>query len=417
MRRAPNEGGFALITAMLTLFVITGLGVTLLTLTDQQQHSSSIEQSSEVGFNVSEAALNAQIGQLARAWPSEEKQQYPPVCTSTASTATNGCPSSESLAKGYPVTGSTCRSGGTEAWGSSLTNEWTTYVRDDGAPGASPNTVYSSSEVMNAPTYDANGDGKVWVRSVGVSQCRTVNIVSLVSEQLVSVPFPESAIAGNWFSTGNKGNKVILNTQGKAKSPGGVSMRCEGRSAGTCEEYREGQVQPNTTGAAPTPSPALTATQRESLKTTAQVMGRYFPTGSCPTSFSQLAGEPTYIEGPCALSFKSNEVVNSEKSPGFLVLQNGTLTLDGGDEYIGTIYAVNEQKSKEVVVWLKGKSRVLGSIVVDGAGGIQFGDSGGKGGGEENENYIYNNNAVLNLRAFVGAAGTRNSFRVLPNGQ
>jgi Tfp pilus assembly protein PilX len=416
MTRVRNDSGFALVTAMLTLFIVTGLGIGLLTLTDQQQRSSSSEQASEIAFNVSEAAMNAQIGQLARAWPSEVGQKYPAVCTAGTSTATNGCPTVESLAKGYPVSGSTCTKGGNEAWGSPMTNEWTTYVRDDGAAGAAPNTLYNSAEVENAPTYDANGDGKVWIRSVGVSQCRIVTLVSLVSEQLVSVPFPESAIAGNWFSTGNKGNKVILNTRGKAEKPGGVSMRCEGRTKENCEEYREGQVSPNTTGAAPTPSPALSASQRESLKTTAQVMGRYWPTGSCPSSFSQLAGEPTYIEGPCEMSFKGNEVVNTEKSPGFLVIQNGTLTLDGGDEYVGTIYDVNEQKSAGVVVFLKGKSRVLGSIVVDGKGGIQFGDSGGKG-GEENENYIYSNNAVLNLRAFVGAAGTRNSFRVLANGQ
>jgi hypothetical protein len=289
-------------------------------------------------------------------------------------------------------------------------------VRDDGALGAPPNTVYNSSEVENAPTYDANGDGKVWVRSVGVSQCRTVTLISLTSEQLVSVPFPESAVAGNWFSTGNKGNKVILNTLGKEAKPGGISMRCEGRTTETCEEYREGQVKPNTTGATPTPSPAITLSQRESLKATAQVLGHYFEKGKCPTSFSQLAGEPAYVEGPCALSFKGNEVVNTEKSPGFLVIQNGTLTLDGGDEYDGTIYAANEQKSAEVVVYLKGKSRVRGSIVVDGSGGIQFGDSGGKG-KEENENYIYDDNAVLKLTAFIGAAGTRNSFRVLPTGQ
>jgi Tfp pilus assembly protein PilX len=420
MIRVRTESGFVMITALLTLFVITGLGIALLTLTDQQQSASSKEQSSEIAFNVAEGALNAQTGQLARDWPAEKppegEQPYPPVCTSSTSTSTNGCPTAESLAKGYPVSGSTCTKGGSEAWGSALTNQWTTYVRDDGELGKPPNTVYNATEVKNSPTYDANGDGKVWVRSVGVSQCRTVTLISLVSEQLLSVPFPESAVAGNWFSTGNKGNKVILNTEGKEATAGGISMRCEGRTKENCEEYREGQVKPNTTGAPPTPNPAIPVAQRESLKATAKVLGRYFEKGNCPKSFSQLAGEPTYVEGPCELSFKGNEVVNTEEKPGFLVIQDGTLTLDGGDEYNGTVYAVNEQKSAGVVVWLKGKSRVRGSIVVDGSGGIQFGDSGGKG-HEENENYIYSDKAVLKLTAFIGAAGTRNSFRVLPTGQ
>ena len=62
--------------------------------------------------------------------------------------------------------------------------------------------------------YDANGDGKVWVRSVGVVQCHVVSVITLVSRQLIALSFPRDAVSGNWFKVTNKGNKkIVLNLQ------------------------------------------------------------------------------------------------------------------------------------------------------------------------------------------------------------
>ena len=106
MRHPRNESGFTLIAALLTMFIIAGLGMALLTLTDAQQHAASREQFSETAFNIAEAAMNAQIGQLARQWPAVETQEYPPSCTPSGSTTTNGCPTAEGLEKAYPPSGS-----------------------------------------------------------------------------------------------------------------------------------------------------------------------------------------------------------------------------------------------------------------------------------------------------------------------
>ncbi|HEX3511049.1 MAG TPA: hypothetical protein VHT27_08125 [Solirubrobacteraceae bacterium] len=425
-QRARSESGFTMITAIITLFIITGLGIGLLQMTDQQQHAALTEQQSQTAFNIAEAAMNAQIGQLARTWPSAKAYEGAPTtyatkCTSSeAESASNDCPTKKSLAEGYPLVSSTssCSKGGNEAWGSSKGNEWTTYVRDDGAT-ATENPLYSSSTTKGEVPYDANGDGKVWVRSVGVYQCRVVVLLALVSEQEVTLKFPEYAVAGNWFATTNNGKKVIVNTQGKSAQAGGVSMRCEGRTKANCEEFREGQVNPDTTKQAATPSPALSATQLEALAYAAKVKGHYFGPKECPKSAAEVEGEPAYVTGPCELSFTGNSVINSLESPGFLVIGEGTLNLGGGVEYFGTVYGVNKQKSTEAVVHLQGKGRITGSILIDGTGGIEFGSSGGKGKGEENENenFVYNDEATKNLKTFAGAAGTRNSFRVLPENQ
>jgi Tfp pilus assembly protein PilX len=425
MRTVRNNDGFALITAIAVLTVILGLGLGLAFLTDSQQKAAGRSQASEAAFKVAEAALNAQIGQLSHSWPEKEGQVvYPERCTAATSAETNGCPSTESLKIGYPSTSTTCPVGAQkDAWGSPLTNTWTTYVRDQlpvaGGSTASPifNSVTESGEKV--PRFAEHG--KVWVRSVGVVQCRMVVLVALVSPQIVTIPFPQTAIAGNYFATSNKGAKIIINTKGKASESGGIGMRCGG-FIGTateikekCEEFREGQVQPYVT-VPPPPEHTLTASQLEALKIAAKAANTYFPPGKCPESLKEATGL-VYVEGPCTLSYKGNEIANSEEKPGFFVLVNGTFEMSANTEFYGTVYAVNAQKSSELVVNLHGRSRLVGSIVVDGNGGIGFGSSGGGKKEEEFENFVYSNTAINELRAFAGASATRNSFRILPVSQ
>jgi hypothetical protein len=411
MRHARKDDGFALASAIMLLAVMMGLGLGLLLLTDNQQRASAREQASESSFDVAEGGLNAQVGQLARSWPGKGLE-LPPKCTS-ASLAGSGCPSAGSMNAGYPnISPVPCKAGTTEAWGAELTNQWTTYVRDDVNVGGVANPYFESSVIKGKATWDANEDGKVWVRSVGVVQCRVVTVVSLVSEQLVTVPFPKPAIAGNWFETSNNGNKTIVDTQGSEPQSGGVSMRCAGKTEAECFNYpaNKPQIEPPTRVEA-TPSPAKSEAQRLELRAAAQAEGHYYAAGVCPTSLEALVGLPAYVEGPCNLSFNGG-VGNSSAKPGFLVLVNGTFSLNGNAEFFGTIYAVNAQASSGVVVELHGNSHVVGTVVVDGSGGMSFGSS-GQGGA----NLTYSTKALEELKTFAGASPTRNSFRVLPSSQ
>jgi Tfp pilus assembly protein PilX len=426
LKRARDNDGFALVTALVLLTVMMGLGLGLLLLTDSQQKASGREQASESAFNVAEGALNAQISQLSRSWPGTELPpgepgHIPASCTASTTTTTNGCPDKGSLEVGYPNISPVACSAGVQSdpWGSSTANQWTTYVRDDVTVTEGGKTVvepYNSAAVKLRPTYDENNDSKVWVRSVGVIQCRLVTIVTLVSQQLVTATFPTNALAGNWFETSNNGNKIIINTQGSASQAGEVSMRCEpGLAESACEQYREGQIKPDTTKTSkPAPSPAIPASELEKLKKVAISKSTYFAKGTCPNSLAAASGEPVYVEGPCTLSY-NNGIGNSAASLGFLIIVNGTLELNGKAEFFGTVYAVNAQKSSGIVVELHGTSKLTGSIVIDGSGGIAFGSSGK--GGQENENFVYDDKAVEELKTFAGASATRNSFRVLPANQ
>jgi type II secretory pathway pseudopilin PulG len=422
MIRAREEQGFVLVTAIVLLTVILGLGLGLLLLTDNQQRASASEQASEVAFNVAESALNAQIGQLSREWPGKPSEPggspvQPTSCTPGTSNSTNFCPDPVSLEKAYPNTGSASCTG-TDAWGAPLTNKWTTYVREEvkGSP------YFNSAGESAANNFDQGLEGKpyekVWVRAVGVVNCHAVTVVSLVSEQRVHANFPESALSANWFGTGNEGSKVIINHEGKEGSQSGkFTIRCEPpRTETNCEEYRKGQIVPPLTEEeqkpSATPSTTYSTEQLVELKAQAKSGGHFYSGANCPGNkeLENLSGQPTYVEG-CELKFTGGAANSPPAKPGFLVLANGSIEFTGGVFY-GVIYDANLQKSSEVLVTIKGGAKVIGAIVVDGAGGISLGDK-----GNETKAFEYDPTVIHEFEIFTGAAGTRNGFRILPAGQ
>jgi Tfp pilus assembly protein PilX len=407
MRNPSGEQGFALVAAIVLLTVIMGLGLGLLLFTDNQQKASAREQSSEAAFNVAEAALNAQVGQISRAWPTTAEAFPEKRCTSGETyNAKTGCPTPIDLKSDPNSSSTTCS--GNDIWGSPLSNQWTTYVRED--VGGSP--YFNSMEETTASVFDKGRLGKLWVRTVGVVQCHPVAIVTLVSRQEVATSFPEAAAVANWFETSNNGNKTIVNTQGpNAPKSGNVSMRCTGfKNAEECEKWEKGkeQVSPDTTGAGASPSPTLSASQLEEEKQQAEFAGTYYAAGNCPGSLEAITGLPTYVEGPCELSYNGG-TGNSYEKPGFLILEKGTIKLNSNGQFFGVIYAVNKQESSGVVVEIHGCNKLTGAILVDGNGGISFGSC--------KENFVYDPRAFKEVKGYAGATPTRNGFRVLPTGQ
>jgi Tfp pilus assembly protein PilX len=410
MRRLAQQEGSALLAAVMLLTVILGLGIGLLLFTDTEQKASAREQSSESAFNVAEAALNAQVGQVSREWPIKKEVKS---CTEATTTSGNYCPPKIPLSIGYSGFGqSTCSAGtATDAWGSPITNRWTTYVRDDKETGSS---YFNSATAQKEPEYDFNGNNKLWVRAVGVVNCRVVSLVTLVSRQEVSVPFPKDVLGGNWFTVTNKGGhggRPIIEATGKAGEPGEIGMRCEGVTE--CEHFENGekghgteQIQPYVKGP-PTPSPLLTAAQLASVRALAVSKGtlRSAALGNCPTSMEQLSGTPAYVEG-CGDIQVTTGSANSSTSPGFLVMAEGTLTFKGNGTFYGVIYSRNPSNLSEPTVVVGGGTTIEGAIEVDGKGGIEL--------GANSVNLIYNPEAIIQLKGSAGATPTRNTFRVLP---
>lgn len=410
MSRARGQDGFALVVVLFIMVIMLGLGSGLLVFADTQQHASARSGVNETAFSVAEAALQAQLFQLSRSWPATAAagSANPTMCSATTGTSTNYCPDPSGLSNAYTVPASaTCPSGsGADAWGAPAGTQWATYVRDD---GASTGQLFSSATDKAQPNYDANGDGKLWVRAVGVAGCSVETVVALVSQQLVPLSFPTDALSANWFATGNNGNKVLIDTLGTAFQPGVVSTRCSAGAPSPCQSFQSGQVSPYNNASPPTPSPILSAAQLASVKAQAQSNGTYYTTGSCPASITGLTGAPTYIEGCGNLSLTGNGNANSAASPGWLVLADGTIAFGGTTTFYGTIYAVDGQGSTGAIVSTQGNALIQGAVDVDGLGGVGINAS--------KLNLTYDATSFGSIKTYAGVTQVPNSFRLLPAGQ
>src|SRR5437868_9178440 len=72
LNRARDEQGIAMIMAVIILFVLLGLGAALMMTAGSQQRAASNQQSTETAYSLAEAALNAQIYELATKWPTSK---------------------------------------------------------------------------------------------------------------------------------------------------------------------------------------------------------------------------------------------------------------------------------------------------------------------------------------------------------
>jgi Tfp pilus assembly protein PilX len=407
-RLRGDESGFALVMAIMLMAIALLIGITVMARADNQSQQSADERVRESSFQLSEAALNAQALQLSRSWPTAATTACTPSSTATS------CPQASAITGGYTSKdyAQACPTMQTQP------PLWETTIRDNAS-----GEVYWKTDVTGRATYDANNDGMVWLRSTTYAQCKKVSIVSLASRSIVPIDFPSSVINANKFSTNNQGRKVIVDTLGTsskpsrpASQPSPIVVRCSGLSQAQCLNYQasKGQVSPplvqvDSTGS----SSALTLAQLQSLEQQAAAAGTFF-NGTCPSNASQLSsvnGAPVVIVGPCPpangnMSFTGNTVINSDASPGVLVIENGTLTLGGTLYFYGLIYGVNKQGCACDVVSIGGNATVQGSIAVDGLGGVMAGSS--------KTNVIFDARAPALVKGQSGAALNKNTFRVLP---
>jgi len=412
--RLRNESGFALIGALLILIILMGIGVALVSMSDNQQNQSGGQRVKESAFNLAEAALNAEALQLGHSWPS--------TATSACGPSTSGttyCPTATTVTNGY-----TTRDYASACPGSPSTQLWKTQINDN-APSGGAATQYWTT------TYDANGDGTVFLRAWATVQCKPISVIGLVSSTSIPLSIPNTVLSANYFTTTNQGKKVIIDTLGAYAQPpvnlsqaqaGKVSLRCNSAPS-PCANYaaNKGQVQPPTvqtnSGGSTT---TLTAIQLQSLEQqAASASCPSNPNGgtclwtTCPPNNNTAA--ITSPSGPapivvtatnCFLSETGNGVINSSSAPGVLVIENGTLSLSGTVYYYGLLYLVNKQASTGFVLNITGNATVQGSVLIDGAGGVSAGSS--------KTNLIYDQRATTLLRGSTGATVNRGSIRVLP---
>jgi hypothetical protein len=378
-----DERGWGLVSSVLVIGILISLSLPLLSLVDAQQSQSAHERKSESSFNLAEAALDASMFVLGKDWPALATSAYPSTCTNISSGSR--CPSPDLLTSTYT--------------GADYTNRgWSVQIRDDLG-----NDYYDPAVVPSLPSWDANGNSKVWVRADAHAAAGDRTIVSLVKRIERTEPFPRNAITAGWFATTNNGSKVIVDTKGDTAQAAGLAVRCTQPAPSTgCLDYNKdkGQVAPDTSSTGFAAASALPSASLERLRDKAKTLGSYYAT--CPTS---PVGFLVFVEsGDCRYSGGGN--ANSYEAPGMFVVANGTVAFGGGMTYYGVVYAGNLQGSSGVVVHTHGGATIVGSVAVDGAGGVLAGSSG--------KNIIFADGMFGSITTFSAAAPVQGSWRELP---
>lgn len=402
--RITDERGWALVTAMLLMAIMLATILSVAAYVDGQTKLGAASRKRETAFNMAEAAMNMQTYALSRDWPGLGQQLTPyPVCT--PSTAVSRCPSPTELSNLIASPDST---GAT----------WQTQVRDNGGDSNSAN-FYSDATVLAQPSYDANNDGRMWIRSTATARGKTRTIVELVRVEPESIDMPHAAVVAGRLDLTNAGNKVAIDLTKSTGAAGFVAVRCTpamnepsaclGQQLGKSPTQTQpkwdalvqkeispydGHIYPGYNGA-----PAISDANRQQLKLRAIADGTYY-TG-CPATLPSAA--VVYVEsGDCV--WQSNSVWNSLAAPGIVIMNSGTITMKGTADFWGVIYGVNAQGSSGVVVSLQGSGTIHGGVFVDGNGIVSVG-------GTSNSNIIYEDTALNGIKAYGNAGLIQNTWR------
>ena len=359
--RLESERGSALVTALLVILILMSIVVPLLSLVDTQQRASAGQRLQDGSFNLTDAVLNAQVFVLSSSWPASVADAYP-TCTQT--TVSLKCPDPSALVATYSGPDYSGRS-------------WTLRVRDDGASAAD----YYDEAIVNAqPAWDANGNGRVWVRADARGGGQTQTLVAQVKMTEHVETFPRHTTTAGYLTIKHIHKKGIL-TQGNAAEPAPLVVRCTGAGTGNgCVDYKKKKkkwIVPNLIQEGYTGGNALPPAAIDGLRQRAKSLGTYYET--CPAS---PVGDLVFVEqGDCyykgdkkkstwGVYARKRIEVNSAANPGAFVVANGSVTFDGKITYYGLVYAANLSQRTDTLIKILKKSSIVGSAAVDGPAGV-----------------------------------------------
>jgi Tfp pilus assembly protein PilX len=397
-----REEGWVVVTAVIVMSIMMGIGLATYASVDTQQAQSRVERERDSSFNLSESGLYAEAFVLGRDWPTSANPYPTRQCTETTA-ATRGCPTPSDLQNAVDSPALPDLASGAQ---------WTITVRDNGTPTA---TDYDSSTDAQ-PNYDANSDGRLWVRADAVAKGRTRSIVGLMQREKLGQSVAQNVITAGHFYTSNSGNKVVVDTQGNSATGSQVVVRCipgpeEPYARSGCIGYDNDQsrtqVSPDRVYSVPETPNAMTDAQVESFKADAVGYGTYYT--SCPQS---LTGKVVFIEPLEDATVNCGgykDAYNSAASPGTLIITNGTLELSGNQTiYYGFVYMLNRQQSSGDVFTVHANATVQGGVAVDGNGAVRT--------GSDKVNIIFDGQAFIDLETHGMAGLVQNSWRELKPG-
>jgi hypothetical protein len=400
--QARREDGWAVVTALLLMAIMLSSGIALAALVDNQTKQSGATRNRETAFNMGEAALNAQVVALTRNWSYTAALPLPACGSGLA--AAGSCPADAQMRGLFPTTDAT---GAT----------WRTEIRDNAGTYA---TFYSDALLAPTyPAYDANHDGKLWVRATATARGRTRTIVALVRAQEEREDVVHSALVTGSLDLRNSGNKLVVDAgvggsiQVACTPVQGSSTPCIGYEWKSNQSYANlmtsvgQQIQPNNVSSGYTGGLGLSQEALDALKMTARMNNAYYDASrGCPTS---LAGV-VWIAGPSCTFNGTTDVNAPPAQPGYVIVERGTLTFRGTQKYYGAVIHLNKDNTNGTVVDINGDTCIKGTVLVDGPGTTLVGSSGS---GCPDGNISYDPNAFGALKSIATAGIVQNSWREL----
>jgi hypothetical protein len=407
--RARAERGSAVVIAILIVLMMLLLTLGTFTFVQGQQKATGDEHVMDSSYNLADAGMESSAIYLASKFPSTTALAYGKntaqpnggPCSQTSNPAADNCPDPANVTAAFTQPGSARQPDYAGA------PTWTTSVYDNGGSIAS---FYRESLKTGQPAYDANGDGKVWLRSEAIVQARKKILVAQVAQQSgttqTPLPFPMSAVwAADVMVSGGSLDRLVVDSLGSGSIVGNVNATCASvRPAmyGPCPGLSpsRGQITPWAayanvegyackdesgndpfTGAPPTASALKlcsmsdVGTQLKTLRTKAQAAGTYYA-GCCASCPPTLTGKLIFIEnGPC--SYTGTSTYNSTASPGMVVVADGgagtAITVGGSSKYYGVIWDANVHGNGTMdSVIIDTTAQVIGGVIIDTGGELGF---------------------------------------------
>jgi hypothetical protein len=401
--RLRADEGWAMVVAVMVTALMISLGLATAVVIDSQTQGSARERLDESSFNLAQGVLDSQIGILTAKWPGGSLATYPSQCTSASVSAQ--CPDPTMLGLAY------------NSVDYSSAPSWTVQVRDN-----TTGDFYSDTGTASAAHFDANGDGKVWVRATATVKNKIRAVVGLVQVDKQTEQLPHSTLIAGSLSISNNGNKPLICTKlpddlsskgctSSSSQVGPVQVRCTSYTS-SCLNIRSPinnsvQISPYNVQVGYPTAASLSADALNRLRSRAQSDGTYY-SGTCPSSMQgPQAGMIVFVDN-ANCSYTSNPTFNSLTAPGVFIINNGTLSLGGNSTFYGVIYAANPPASSTPVS-LSGNTSVVGGINIDGNGQMVAGSS--------HINLVFDDFAFTKVTSYGTAHLVQNKWReFVPSG-
>lgn len=404
-----QERGFAMVTAIVLMALMLGMGLVALRMADTNSNRSREQRERESALAVDEGVLYAQSLVLATQW-ANALNPYPATCTSGGAASTK-CPSAATLAGSANANFNNV---------DQLANSsWKTKVRDNGGALKSAYDPLQADLAQTttgigtcaAPcTYDFNRDNEIWVQAQSTVRGKKRNVVARMRLEQITENMPQTGVTAGALAVtnnGSHGGTPIIDASGST-----VLVRCSNTSSSSCVDAKDGQI-------VPTPQPAtapnlMTASQLARFRQRAITDGRYYP--GCPTKNAankyDFSGEVVWIEGCTNPPTLTNQVqtvgcsppsgmatacTNIDDAPGIVIWHCGRADMAGGYTHRGILYVVNDSDgtcpaglgargdgkcvgqnvdNTRDVLTTSGGFAVWGALAVDGDGCMKIGSNG-----------------------------------------